>query len=105
MGNPKGRPKGYRLSAESIAKISKSKTGYRHTEETKEKISDSVFDWWTNNPTLTMLEKDRKCMCRTRRANAMSLFLLKWWEEHPEIKRMMSERMKAWHAIRATQEY
>lgn len=37
-----GRPKGYRLSTKSKNKISASKKGHKHTEETKQKISEGV---------------------------------------------------------------
>lgn len=42
MANRRGRPTGFKLSEESKAKISKSKTGQTHTPKTRRKISKSV---------------------------------------------------------------
>lgn len=43
-----GRPIGYRMSEESKSKTSVSRTGQKHDRETKEKISDSVNNYWGN---------------------------------------------------------
>lgn len=44
----RGRPKGHKLSRDSRRKISRSKTGQKHTKETKKKISDSVRDYYAH---------------------------------------------------------
>jgi len=100
MGNPKGRPKGYRLSAESIAKISATKTGYIHTEETKAKISISVSEYFDNNPTPSMLEKDSRLMCMGKSEVSRALNLMNFWHENVELRQMLSDRMRAWHATK-----
>jgi hypothetical protein len=41
-----GRPKGHVLSKESKDKIGRSKTGFRHTTETKDRISASVLRYY-----------------------------------------------------------
>jgi hypothetical protein len=48
---PRGRPKGFKLSEESKKAISKSKTGQRHKQETRDKISRSLIIYFRNlNP-------------------------------------------------------
>ena len=42
MKRRRGRKKGYKMSTESKLKTSISKTGQKHTEETKQRISDGV---------------------------------------------------------------
>lgn len=42
----RGRPTGHRLSEKSKRKISKSKMGQTHTDETREKISNSVIEYF-----------------------------------------------------------
>ncbi len=44
----RGRPEGFRLSEESKRAISASKTGQRHRQETKDKISKSLTDYFRN---------------------------------------------------------
>ena len=47
----RGRPLGFKLSEESKKKISESKEGQRHKEETKAKISRSLYIYFRNrNP-------------------------------------------------------
>lgn len=47
----RGRPSGFRLSEESKLAISKSKTGQKHSEETKDKISKSLIRFFrTQHP-------------------------------------------------------
>lgn len=99
MSNPKGRPVGYKLSAESIAKISATKTGFKHTEETKAKIANSVSEYFDNNPTPSMLEKDSRLMCMGKPEVSRALNLMNFWHENVELRQMMSDRMKAWHAL------
>jgi len=49
--NPRGRPRGFRLSEESKKAISESKKGQRHKQETKDKISRSLIIYFRNlNP-------------------------------------------------------
>jgi len=100
MSNPKGRPKGYRLSAESIAKISKTKTGFKHTEETKERISNGVSEYFDNNPTPSMLEKDSRLMCMGKSGVSRALNLMNFWHQNIELRQMMSDRMRVWHATK-----
>lgn len=47
--NPRGRPKGHRLSKESRAKIAASRTGQYHDKVTKDKISHSVARYHKEN--------------------------------------------------------
>lgn len=54
----RGRPKGFRLSDESRQKISKSKEGQRHTQETKDKISRSLILYFRKiNPLSDEIER------------------------------------------------
>ena len=94
----RGRPTGHRLSAESKRQISKSKTGYIHDKITKEKISDSMFNWWTDHPTPHIIEDNRRCMCRKPKHNKVSIFMLYWWDRHPEVREAHAKKMKEWHA-------
>jgi conjugal transfer/entry exclusion protein len=57
----RGRPLGFKLSEESKAKISKSKTGQLHDEETKEKISDSVRAYFQTPEGIAQREKTSVC--------------------------------------------
>jgi len=45
-GNSKGRPNGYILSDKIKSKIADTKTGQKHSEKTKQKISDSVIEYF-----------------------------------------------------------
>ena len=47
---PRGRPKGHRLSKESKAKIAKTKTGQVHTPETRQKISNTLKQFFKEHP-------------------------------------------------------
>ena len=59
----RGRPKGFRLSDESKKKISKSKEGQKHTQETKDKISKSLILYFRKlNPLSEEIGK-RYCRC------------------------------------------
>ncbi len=59
----RGRPKGFRLSEASKKKISKSKEGQRHTQETRDKISKSLILYFKKlNPLSEEIEK-RYCRC------------------------------------------
>lgn len=42
----RGRPRGHRLSAETKKQISESKKGFKHDEETKQQIRESVQKHW-----------------------------------------------------------
>lgn len=46
MGKKRGRPVGMRLSDETKRKIAEGKTGYQHTQETKDKISESLIEFY-----------------------------------------------------------
>ena len=46
MQNRRGRPSGYKLSEESKARISKSKTGQIHSTKTKEKIRNTLLNYF-----------------------------------------------------------
>ena len=48
MKKNRGRPLGFRLSDESKRAISEAKTGQRHSEETKEKISRTLMTYFRN---------------------------------------------------------
>lgn len=47
--NKVGRPKGHKLSEASKSKIAKSKTGYVTPIETKDKISDTLKNYWLSD--------------------------------------------------------
>ncbi len=47
----RGRPKGHKLSTESKRKIAESRTGQKHTEPTKQKISKTLTKYFIDNPT------------------------------------------------------
>lgn len=57
----RGRPLGYRLSEESKRAISESKKGQKHSEETKEKISKTLLQYFRNlHPLSKELYEDYK---------------------------------------------
>ena len=60
-----GRPKGYRLSAESKAKISVAKTGQHHSEETKKKISAGVLKIHETGAPIEIIMKTDLSECGT----------------------------------------
>jgi len=53
MKRGKGRKKGYVMSQESRDKISESRSGFRHTIETKEKIAKSLRTYFRKKNTLS----------------------------------------------------
>jgi hypothetical protein len=57
VAGKRGRPKGYKLSDDSKAKISASKTGQQHKEETKEQIAESVRKYYKTPEGLAMRQK------------------------------------------------
>ena len=57
----RGRPTGFKLSKESKQKISLTKTGQLHTEETKEKISDSVAAYFKSPEGVVQRTKLSEC--------------------------------------------
>lgn len=57
----RGRPLGFKLSEESKKKISESKEGQRHKEETKAKISRSLYIYFRHKNPLSEEIIDRYC--------------------------------------------
>ena len=60
-GGKRGRPVGYKLSEESKRAIAESKTGQRHREETKEKISRSLLIYFKQFNSLADEIIDKYC--------------------------------------------
>jgi len=100
MSNPRGRPKGYKMSIESKAKISVTKTGQPHSAATKAKIAASVVEYFDNNPTPSMLAKDKRLMCMGKPQVFKALNMMNFWHANPEFRQLMSVRMKEWHATK-----
>lgn len=62
ISGKRGRPKGHRVPDKVKQKISKSRTGSTQTIETRNKISDSIIDWWNKRLPVSeeMLNQYRK---------------------------------------------
>ncbi len=95
---PKGRPVGHVLSVQTKQKISISKTGQVHSEETKQKIAEGVSRFFDLNPTPAIIEKNRQLMCMTPLKVKTSIKAMQWWIDHPEAREKQSIRMREYHA-------
>lgn len=59
----RGRPLGYRLSESSKRAISMAKTGQKHRQETREKISKSLLNYFKRKSPLSEEITNRYCRC------------------------------------------
>lgn len=60
--NRRGRPTGYKMSAESKAQIARSKTGQKQSKETIQKRSNSLIEYFENHPEVR--EKPKITICK-----------------------------------------
>jgi len=51
-------------------------------------------NYWENYPDPMSIKCNKRIMCRRPIDNQTSLKMFKYWEEHPEIKQIYSDRMK-----------
>lgn len=66
-----GRPNGYRCTEETKKKISDSMIGKCHTEETKRKIGETVKNWYKHNSdSETEINRRAKLSERMKKAHA-----------------------------------
>jgi hypothetical protein len=63
MKNKRGRPLGFRLSEESKRAISSSKTGQRHKQSTRDKISRTLIIYFRNKNPLSEEMTNEYCRC------------------------------------------
>jgi len=90
----RGRPKGWVMPDSVKAKISKGKTGWKHTPETRDKIGTGVERYWdekrpVSNDLLSMYGHDKELRC--------------WIEAHAEAIDKDSVTL-TWHRIRRNAE-
>lgn len=53
----KGRPKGWKMPASVKKKISNTRTGQKHTAETKDNIAIGVSEFWANEPDTRIVKR------------------------------------------------
>ena len=75
MKRPVGRPKGHKLSQETKDKIALGRTGKHHSEDTKDKISDSVSEYHRKDG----IQRE---MCKTYKDSPEAI---EWINEHKEL--------------------
>jgi hypothetical protein len=87
----RGRPLGYRLSEASRRAISQSKTGQKHKQETKDKISRSLVSYFrAKNP---LSEEMSACYYRFDNTGALADWIDEYSEDIDSAMDVMTEKV------------